>query len=311
MSIEVIKPGLCTTLQDRGRLGFQHLGIPANGPMDPLAHALANILVGNTGDCATLEITLQGPLLHFKAGCLVALAGADLGARLDDVPFAPGRAVRVAPGTLLSFGKRVSGARTYLAVHGGYQLPLVLGSISTNRRAGLGGVKGRPLVAGDLLPINSSFRNPPRLTVPQGLWPFDSAAPIRIIPGREWAAFDAQAQRDLVEQRYRITNDSERMGYRLAGPSLQLKAPLELLSEAVTFGTLQVPPDGQPIILMADRQTTGGYPKIAHVASIDLPRLAQMLPGDALSFSVVDLGTAQQLAIQRARWVQALEMAHC
>lgn len=311
MSIEVIKPGLCTTLQDHGRLGFQHLGIPANGPMDPLAHALANLLVGNAGDCPTLEITLQGPILRFRAGCLIALAGADLGARLDNVPLAPGHAVRVAPGTLLSFGKRVSGARAYLAVHGGYQLPPVLGSISTNRRTGLGGVKGRPLVAGDLLPINSSFRNPPRLTVPHGLWPFDSEAPIRIIPGREWAAFDAQAQRDLVEQRYRITHDSERMGYRLAGPALKLNVPIELLSEAVTFGTLQVPPDGQPIILMADRQTTGGYPKIAHVASVDLPRLAQMLPGEELSFSVIDLDTAQQLALQRARWVRALETAHC
>jgi biotin-dependent carboxylase-like uncharacterized protein len=279
--------------------------------MDPLAHTLANVLVDNPGDCATLEITLQGPLLRFRAGALIALAGADLGARLDDLPLPPGRAVRVLPGTLLSFGKRLSGARTYLAVHGGYRLPSVLGSISTNRRTGLGGVAGRPLLAGDLLPINSSFRNPPRLSVPEGLWPFDSEAPIRIIPGREWAAFDAQAQRDLVEQRYRITNDSERMGYRLAGPSLQLKAPLELLSEAVTFGTLQVPPDGQPIILMADRQTTGGYPKIAHVASIDLPRLAQMLPGEELSFCVIDLDTAQQLAMQRARWVQALETAHC
>lgn len=311
MSIEVIKPGLCTTLQDQGRLGFQHLGIPANGPMDPLAHGLANILVGNTRDCPTLEITLQGPLLRFTAGCLIALAGADLGARLDDVPLPPGRAVRVTSGTLLSFGKRANGARAYLAVHGGYRLPPVLGSISTNRRTGLGGVQGRPLVAGDRLPINSSFRNPPRLTLPNGLWPFDGDAPIRLIPGREWAAFDPQAQRDLFEQPYRITNDSERMGYRLAGPSLKLKAPLELLSEAVTFGTLQVPPDGQPIILMADRQTTGGYPKIAHVASIDLPRLAQMLPGEQLSFALIDLETAQQLAMQRARWVQALETAHC
>lgn len=314
MSIDVIKPGLCTTVQDAGRWGYQHLGVPVNGPMDVLAHSLANLLVGNLASCGTLEVTLQGPSLLFRTTTLLAIAGADLGAQLDGVPLPPGTAVKVQPGTLLSFAKRNHGARAYIAVGGGYMLPLVLGSSSTFRRGGLGGVNGRALLAGDVLQTRSSFRNLSRLQLqlqlPIALQPDPATmarSAIRVIPGREWQAFTEASQRALLSEPYRISNQSERMGYRLQGAPLALQAPLELLSEAVTFGTLQVPADGQPIVLMADRQTTGGYPKIAHVASVDLPLLAQRLPGEEVRFTLIAIEEAQRLAVERSRMITRLE----
>ena len=313
MSIHVIKPGLCTTVQDGGRQGYQHLGVPVNGPMDALAHGIANLLVGNPTATGTLEVTLQGPTLRFNARCLLAIAGADLSAALDGTPLTPGVAVKVAPGATLTFGKRVQGARAYIAVHGGFLLPEVLGSASTFRRGGFGGVEGRELKAGDTLAVTSSFRNVPRVVLPRELRTDIQAADgqaIRVIPGREWRFFTEQAHRALVQAPYRIANESERMGYRLAGAELELSAPLELLSETVTFGTLQVPPSGQPIVLMADRQTTGGYPKIAHVASVDLPLLAQRLPGEEVQFTLVELAEAQELAVRRAQLIQKLEALH-
>jgi len=307
MSIYVIKPGLCTTVQDAGRYGYQHLGVQVNGPMDSLAHSVANLLVGNRAACNTLEVTLQGPTLRFDSRCLLAIGGAELGARLDGVPLAPGRAVRVEAGTVLEFGRRVHGARAYIAVHGGYRLPAVLGSTSTARGGGFGGLEGRMLRAGDRLPVASSFRNAGAVTIPGSLQPEGAQRPLRIVTGREWRFFSEAAQQLLLSEAYLIGNDSERMGYRLQGAALQLQEPLELLSEAVPFGAIQVPPSGQPIVLMADRQTTGGYPKIAHVASVDLPLLAQRLPGEAVRFRMIELEEAQALAVQRARLIERLE----
>lgn len=298
MTLRVIKPGLASTFQDLGRTGFQHLGVPANGAMDSDAHSLANLLVGNAAAEATLEVLLQGPTLCFQVGTVIALAGADLDAQVDGQPLAPLQAVRVRPGAVLAFGKRRWGARAYLAVHGGYRLPCTLGSLSTNSRAGYGGHAGRPLQAGDVISIRSCFANPPRVHA-SGWQEHTSDAPIRLMAGREWHLFSDAARQHLLGSAYRIGNDSERMGYRLGGPALALQCPASLLSEPVSFGTVQVPPNGQPIILMADRQTTGGYPRIAQVISVDLPRLAQKLPGDTVEFSLVDIDQAQQLSQAR------------
>jgi len=307
MTIKVIKPGLLSSFQDTGRHGFQHWGVPVSGVMDEAAHELCNVLVGNPRSFTTLEMTLQGPTLHFQAKALIALAGADLGATLNGEPFNPGMARVVPADSVLSFGKREQGARSYLAVGGGFLLPSVMNSSSTNTRGGFGGLRGRALQAGDLIPICSSFANAPRLAnviEPAG---HDDGRPIRVMTGREWGFFSEQSRQDFLTGTYTLTGDSDRMGYRLTGEALTLETPCELLSESVAFGTVQVPPSGQPLILMADRQTTGGYPRIAQVASVDLPRLAQMLPGDILQFSLIDLHDAQKLFIDRARSIKAME----
>lgn len=311
MTLRVLKPGLACTFQDLGRSGYQHLGVPANGVMDENAHRLANLLVSNEAEQATLEITLQGPELVFQSGTVIALAGADLRATLDGQPLEPLRAVRVRPGTVLAFGKRVSGARAYLAVRDGYRLPAILGSTSTYGRGAYGGFAGRALRRDDVIGIACNFANPPRVPLPREAALLGYAdGPIRIVAGREWGLFRPAAQARFLSTAYRIENDSERMGYRLKGEPIELIEPANLLSEAVAFGTIQVPPSGQPIVLMADRQTTGGYPKIASVISVDLPRLAQKLPGDEVRFEQVSLDRAQQLSLARSALFAELEAAH-
>lgn len=312
MTIKVIRPGLFSSFQDTGRTGFQHWGVPVNGAMDQDAHALANLLVGNPARAASLEITLQGPVLCFQAKALIALAGADLGARLDGAVLKPGQAICVKPGAVLSFEKREYGVRAYLAVSGGYLLQPVMNSASTYSRGGFGGLYGRALKAGDVIPICSSFANPPRVNIPAGwlLNPPTKAVSIRVMHGREWHDFSASARHDLLNEPYQMTAASDRMGYRLEGAALDLTQPRQLLSESVTFGTVQVPAGGQPIVLMADRQTTGGYPRIAQVASVDLPKLAQLMPGDEIRFSLIDLPTAQALLVARMGWLKKQEAAH-
>lgn len=309
MTIKVIKPGMLSTFQDTGRHGFQHWGVPVTGVMDEDAHALCNLLVGNPRTFSTLEMTLQGPTLHFQAKAVIALAGADLGAELDAIPLKPGVAALVSPGSTLSFGKRRQGARSYLAVGGGFLLHPLMNSTSTYSRGGFGGLRGRALQAGDLIPICSSFGNPPHLSPRSnfGLYEASACEPIRVIAGREWKDFSAESQEHFINNDYTLTGDSDRMGYRLDGTSLTLSSPKELLSESVAFGTVQVPPSGKPLILMADRQTTGGYPRIAQVASVDLPRLAQLLPGDKLRFSLIELSAAEALLLTRARTLKAME----
>ena len=308
MTIKVLKPGLLSTFQDTGRHGFQHWGVPVAGVMDEDAHALCNLLVGNPRSFTSLEVTLLGPTLCFQAKALIAIAGADLGAAIDGLAFKPGTSRLVSPGSVLSFGKRQYGARCYLAVSGGFLLPPVLSSGSTYSRGGFGGLRGRALEAEDEIPIASSFCNP-RLAPPLILGHYGAAAdgPIRVLAGREWSDFCPQSREDFLTHPYKLTAASDRMGYRLEGELLALGTPKELLSESVDFGTVQVPPSGNPLILMADRQTTGGYPRIAQVASVDLPRLAQLLPGDEVRFALIDLDSAHHLLLDRARALHVME----
>ncbi|MFM0431959.1 biotin-dependent carboxyltransferase family protein [Paraburkholderia aspalathi] len=310
MNIEVIKPGALSTFQDLGRVGFQHLGIPANGAMDERAHRIANALVGNASTNATLEITLMGPTLRFPHDTVIALSGADLDAKLDATPVPLDRATMVPAGSELSFGKRRSGLRAYLAVRGGFRFDPVMGSASTYTRGGYGGHAGRPLKKGDLLAAHAPTRpvphHPDRTLFDENILSAPDA-PIRVLPGREWQYFSMQAQQTFLHEPYRLAPQSDRMGYRLEGGRLDLSAPRDVASEAVGFGAIQVPADGQPIILMADRQTTGGYPKIGHVCAVDLPRLAQKMPGESVHFTRVDLETAQRLLLLQEDCFAALE----
>ncbi|MCU7374221.1 biotin-dependent carboxyltransferase family protein [Paucibacter sp. O1-1] len=300
MAIEVIKPGAQSQLQDLGRYGYQHLGVPVCGAMDEVSHRLANLLVGNARDEATLEIVLMGPSLRFAAATQIAICGADLSATLDGEPVALNERIDVPAGAVLAFGQRINGLRSYLAVRGGFSVAPLMGSRSTFVRGGFGGHLGRALRKGDQLQAADFKRAgaPPDLPVESTL-PGAEITPLRVVLGEHWAGFTAEAQVLFSEASYRISPQSDRMGYRLEGPALSRSQPGELISEAVNFGSIQVPPDGKPIVLMAERQSTGGYPKIAHVISVDLPLLAQLAPQQALRFVPVSLETAQTLYLQR------------
>ena len=317
MSVTVIKSGMLTTLQDRGRYGFQHYGVPVSGAMDLFSHRIANILTANDADEATLEITLRGPRLRFEDDSLIAMCGADLSPVIDGMPVPEGKALRVRAGAVLDFGAPTSGCRAYLAIHGGFDVPMVMGSRSTYETAHLGGFEGRALRPADVLPVGGAKSSPypglaqqiassklnfsaPKWAVNQHIEKLGRSPQIvRILAGRHWDAFPAAARDALLATEFRLAVDSNRMGCRLEGSAAVTGGPAEILSEAVTFGTIQIPPSGKPIVLMADRQTVGGYPKIAEVATVDLHLLAQLRPGERLRFELVSLAQAQALWLKR------------
>ena len=320
----VERPGMQSCFQDLGRLGHQKYGVPVNGPMDEWSHRLANALVGNEPDAAVLECTLGGQRLSFSENTLVALCGARLRVTADGRALPYDCAVLLRRGVVLDVGERQHGARLYLAMRGGLASEPVLGSRSTNLRAGFGGFQGRALRAGDRVPLHTAAADQlpiERRMVQSGLsvvcaLPVEAMPPVaageslRFIPGTHWSAFTTQAQKFFTRSSYELTQQSDRMGIRLKGAALTLRQPLELTSEATVFGTVQVPPDGQPIVLMADRQSAGGYPKIGYVASADLPALAQKLPGQALRFVAVAQADAERLWLDgEARLSRAIEQA--
>lgn len=320
MNVDVIKPGVLSTLQDLGRVGFQRFGVPACGVMDEWSHRVANLLVGNPEQEATLEITLVGPSLRFPEAALIAITGASLSPHVGEQAVPQGTPVLVRAGSQLDFGRRIAGMRAYLAVRGGFAVPPVMNSKSTYVRGAFGGFDGRALRKGDALVVAASDVEDAftqlAAKLRTGVLPFVTldglpelpSAPsgslpttVRVMTGQQWDAFTPQARQALCEAEFRLSPQSDRMGFRFEGPKLALREPLEMISEAVAFGTMQVPPDGNPIVLMADRQTTGGYPKIANVASVDLPLLAQMAPQRGVRFALISLEEAQQLHLARER----------
>ncbi|HEX5122555.1 MAG TPA: biotin-dependent carboxyltransferase family protein [Rhodanobacteraceae bacterium] len=308
MSIEVVRAGMLTTLQDRGRAGCALLGVGTAGPMDDVASRLANALVGNAADAVVLEITLIGPRLKFTEAATIALTGADH----PDVPM--WRPLDVAADTVIDFGTARHGARAYLAIAGGFAVDRVLGSASTDVNARLGGIDGRPLRDGDRLVIGAVGRSaaqshPAWSLDPRPWFDADTATPIRLICGTHFDALDAGSRTALFDHVFRIAPDSNRVGFRLDGPRLALSAPIELVSEPLAAGTLQLPPGGQPIALMAEHPTIGGYPRIGHVAAVDIPLLAQRRPGDAVRFVEIDLDGAQTRYLERERELATLIQA--
>lgn len=282
-ALRVIRPGMLTTIQDLGRWGYQHLGVPVAGPMDWYAHRLANRLVGNTGGAATLEITLLGPELEAEGDVTCALTGAEFEVAVGGAVAPAGRAFELACGQRLRFGARRTGARAYLAVSGGFTPEPILGSRATSLSGRMGPLDGRALKAGDLLPVGQAFGSPSGgapLELPSG------GGRLRVIRGPHDDRFSPEAHRLFTTERFTITPESNRMGYRLTGPRLGHQGGADILSDATPVGSIQVPASGQPILLMADRQTTGGYPKIATVITADLPIAGQLAPGDWIEFGV-------------------------
>jgi antagonist of KipI len=315
MSVVVVKPGMLSSLQDGGRLGYAALGVGRAGAIDWPAWRLANALVGNAGDEAALEFTLLGPTLRFEQATVIALSGASTDARVGGQGL-PGWTRCVLPaGSVLQLGGMRQGCRGYLAVRGGFDVPAVLGSRSTDLNSRIGPFDGHALQAGDRLEIGASDPLPlAAIEVPQAAsWSIDpqpwfdfANAPLALLPGHHHDLLDDTSQRALLSADFTISKDSNRTASRLDGRRLSLRQPLELISEATVPGTLQLPPSGQPILLQVEAPVTGGYPRIGQLAAVDLPRLAQRRPGDTVCFRKTTLDEAWQRLARRQQRLQRL-----
>lgn len=306
--LEVIHPGPFTTIQDLGRSGFQRYGVSVTGAMDPQASSLANLIVGNEPQDAVLEITFTGAKFQFHQPTLFAVTGADMLIQLDGIELKRGRPISVSGGEVLHFVNLRAGCRGYLAVHGGLEVPEVMGSRSTFLRAGIGGLEGRALRKGDKIPYAPCGQDKQAFAdwhVPTDLW--WKKEKVRVLKGPEVNRFDSEQLDKFTSEPYTISPQSDRMGYRLQGTLLKSQDATELVSEPVTFGTIQIPSGGEPIVLMADRQTTGGYPRIGQVIQVDLPILAQKKPGDRVQFEFVSLEEARKLAAAFRQWQQDIK----
>lgn len=311
MKLAVRRAGFLSAIQDLGRPGYRASGVTVGGALDPHALKVANLLVGNEPGAAGIEVALGNLELEFSDQRLIAWCGGEFDARIGDLELSAGRAGLLANGERFSLAAREGGGRAWLAISGGVDVPLVLGSRSTDLRSGFGGHEGPALRDGDLLPLGSpswrSEQDAARLSdsiVANHVAPREWAHPatshgiLRVVRGAQWNCFEPAA---LLNSSFSVTAASDRMGVRLEGPKLSRLSGEELLSEAVAPGTIQVPPAGQPILLLGDCQTIGGYPKIAHVITVDLAPAAQLQPGDEARFAEVSLAEAQALLIERER----------
>jgi len=289
-AIRVLAPGFQASVQDLGRFGYAHLGVAASGAADAVALRAGNLLVGNSENAAALEMTLVGGTFEFEAAAAIALTGSDFGAG-----FPLWRAVQVPAGTILRCGASRSGARGYLAVRGGIDVPKVLGSASAHLMTGLG---GRSLSMGDILPIGNDAVRQARK---QALQPPMSAGPLRVTAGPQADWFGEE----LYGAPYRVREESNRMGLRLQGTAIP-SPPGHMLTEGVALGAVQIPPDGQPIVLFVEHQTTGGYPKPANLISADLWRVGQLRPRDEVGFERVSMERALELLREQEEWLCSL-----
>ena len=293
--LAVIEPGAGVTVQDLGRPHVQHLGVPVSGALDPVALRLANALVGNAASVAALEVRLVGPTLEVAAPSVrLALAGTRTPLDIPGAgPVPAHRSIRLVQGQRVRLGAITDGGSALLAVEGGFDLPRAYGSHATYVRGGIGGLRGRTLRAGDRLPLctgASAVRGEVQLHSDSYL---DASGPVRIVIGPQQDHFTRQSLEWLLTQPYRISNDADRMGMRLDGLVLDHRAGHDIVSDGIVTGAIQVPGNGRPIILLADHQTTGGYPKIATVISADVPRLGRLRPGDEIRFTAVTVAEAE------------------
>jgi len=306
--VRVIKPGMLTTIQDAGRWGYQSRGVPVAGPMDPCSFRMANALVGNSRTAAALEVTLLGPEFEFTGERIIAITGAEFDVTLDGKAVPLNAPFVVSPESHLRFGTRHRGARAYVAIAGGVATEPILGSRSTHVISAMGGLDGRPLRAGDMIPLGPTRVEhvTPHAATPVIELP-ERHATIRVLPGPQAEYFAADALGVLQSTTYTIAPQSDRMRFRLEGPRLAHARGADIISDATPLGVLQVPASGQPILLMADRQSTGGYPKIATVISADIPLAGQLGPGDTISFAVCTMGEAIAALIAQERALMAVE----
>ncbi|MFP3154247.1 biotin-dependent carboxyltransferase family protein [Lachnospiraceae bacterium ZAX-1] len=311
MSMKFLSPGLLTTVQDMGRFGGQQYGFSVSGVADPYSAQLANILLGNDRSEAVLEMTLMGPIIEFIGPCVIAVTGADMGALLNQKSFPLYQAVAVKNGDRISFPTAKIGCRTYLAVAGGFDVPLVLKSRSTNLKCAIGGFKGRKLQAQDILALkNEAILMLPDMqarTLSEEQLTAKTDRNIRIIPGPQEEYFTDEGLAAFYTQPYTVTPDNDRMGVKLDGTAIACHKTSDIISDGIPLGAVQIPSNGKPIIMLADRQTTGGYAKIGVVASVDIPRIAQAKAGDRLLFEKISVSKAQSLYRKTLKKYQYLE----
>ena len=316
MSVSILRSGVMDTIQDVGRYGFSNLGINISGPMDVYAMKVANLLVSNAVEKAVIEIHFPGPQVLFEQNALISLTGADFSATINGEPVPTWKPLVVRRKSVLLFSRRQSGARCYLAVHGGFCVPKWLKSASTNLKAKAGGWQGRKLEKGDEIQFGETNLYYPVLLKENNLselpWSIDSKNvyqypyEIGFMPGHEWRLLSEDSQQRLLQNNFMIHPSSDRMGYNLRGPKIIPQENFQLVSSAVSFGTIQLLPNNQLIILMADHQTTGGYPRIGHVISAHLPKLAQLAASDSLKLKPVDIATAEQLIYSQEMELQII-----
>lgn len=303
MSIKVITPGMLSTIQDGGRKGFAAMGFNASGVMDVRSYHIANALVGNFTDEAVIEMTYLGGSFKFLESNYIAITGADMSPKLDGVPVEMYTTVFVKQDETLTFSAAKSGMRAYIAVRGGIDVPVIMGSRSTNLKCKLGGLDGRPLKAGDIVPcrdVYDEFHKHLIHSVPKEDFGSDEIT-VRVLLGPQDDYFTDHGIKTFLNSTYTVTNESDRMGCKLSGEKIEYKNTVDIISDGIVFGSIQIPRTGNPIIMLADRQTTGGYAKIATVISVDLPLLAQARPGTKVHFKLIDRQKAERLLKQEQK----------
>jgi|SRR5262245_712134 len=308
MTATVQRAGFQTSVQDLGRTGFRQFGVSTSGALDPFALRVANLLVGNDEGAAGLEITLGGLQLRFEDERTVAWCGGEFDVQSGSRALPAGHVAHLQPGDELKFGRSRTGCRCWVAISGGIDVPVTLGSRSTDLRANFGGFEGRALCDGDVLQLApQAGSSPPATGISSWAGPHDWVSPakrypvLRFIRGVDWSRFDDVTIQRITIHEFRVSPDSDRMGVRIDGPELKRDKETDLISEAVAPGTIQVPPSGKPIVLLEDCQTIGGYPKIAHVITVDLAIAAQLRAGDGVRFLEVSLKDAHRLLLERER----------
>ena len=301
--------GLLTTVQDAGRRGYQRYGMGVSGAVDVQSYIYSNILVGNKYNEAVLEVTLLGPTMEFTSPAVIAVTGGDLSPLLDGVPCPMYRAVAVKKGTVMSFGSPKTGCRAYIAFAGGLAITPIMGSRSTYIKANLGGYEGRKLQRGDEIAFRKPFievKNLSRRVIkaPQ----FTGECAVRVLMGPQEERFTDEGIHTFLSEKYTVTSEFDRMGYRLTGPKITHVTNGNIITDGITFGAIQVPDGGEPIIMLSDRQTTGGYAKIGSIINVDMPQIAQCKAGDTVRFVKTDIQTAQDAFIaQKDEYIRLRE----
>ena len=308
MGIKFANGGFITTIQDMGRTGYQEFGVPAAGVMDTLSFRKANILVGNDENEAALEVTLMGPMFTFTSDNIIAVTGGDLGAKINGKDIPMYQAILAKKGDTMSFMGIKSGSRAYVAFAGGLDIPVVMGSKSTHMKSNLGGFEGRKLGPGDEIEFTA-----PKTTLPnmsRRVLPADdfskASCELRVILGPQDDCFTEKGIQTFLSSTYTLTNEADRMGLRFEGEKIEHKNGGDIITDGISFGAVQVPSHGQPIVMMADHQTTGGYTKIAGVISVDLPKAAQLKPGCKVTFRAVTVEEAQDALIKELEELKAM-----